>query len=334
MANEASRTQGIARTVRLIGSLLSGVEHTRRTAAKLIGRKEPAAARQLEAIEQHLDMIEVRHKRGGRAYGLSSDEQVGETLSIGTAVAACFASSLAPLFAGSTYEASMRKATERVVEKAKRAKDFAEIDRKFVFHARGGEVSLPEKDDLLDELVEAVLMSHPVRLAYSHFGSEAEEVDVKPLSIIVYEHQLYVLCKRDSGKLHPYRFARISSSVRGRGTFGYPSRAEYDPVGLFGNSLGIFLDPQMPVQETVIRLHPRWAGYATSHRWHPSQEVNVLEGGVEVRLCVRQCPELCRWVLGFGDEAIVIAPDTLRAKVVEKLRRAAMAYAAPESTEG
>ena len=113
--------------------------------------------------------------------------------------------------------------------------------------------------------------------------------------------------------LHPYRFARIHSVEVLDDSFAYPSRTEYDPEQVFRDSFGIFLD--MPVHDVELRLHKQWATYAQSHRWHDSQVVDVADDHVSVRMRVRVCPELEAWILGFGEQAEVLAPPELRAQI-------------------
>jgi hypothetical protein len=333
VTSEATRTHGIGRTVRLVADLVRGAEHTRGSAAKLLGVKEPAAARQLEAIEANLPGIKTRETGRGRVYYFSTRPSAKRP-PLGTAIAACFGASLAPLFEGTSYEQGLRDATRSVVERAKRAGDFKNIDRKFFFHARGGEVALPDAGPHLDELIEAVLVCNWVRLAYRHFDTPPSRVDIRPLSIVVYEHQLYVVGLDKTGRHHPYRFSRIESVTRSSTTFEYPARPAYDPKQLLRDSFGIFMDPSMPVIEARVKLAPRWKAYASTHRWHPSQACEELDDGVVVTLRVRLCPELERWVLGFGDDAEVLAPQSLRDRIAGRLERAALAYRAGPSRHG
>ena len=101
--------------------------------------------------------------------------------------------------------------------------------------------------------------------------------------------------------------------------------AEYDPEQVFRDSFGIFLD--RPVRSVVLRLHARWRTYAETHTWHESQAVHAGQGGIEVRLRVGLCPELEAWILGFGEQAEVLAPKELRDRVRARIETARDAYA-------
>jgi predicted DNA-binding transcriptional regulator YafY len=58
--------------------------------------------------------------------------------------------------------------------------------------------------------------------------------------------------------------------------------------------------------------------------WHPSQKLRDLpDGRVEITLTVADTLEVRRWILGYGVQAEVVAPDGLR----EALRAEAQALA-------
>jgi predicted DNA-binding transcriptional regulator YafY len=132
----------------------------------------------------------------------------------------------------------------------------------------------------------------------------------------VHDHQLYVVARDGEGELHPYRFSRIRSVDVLDESFSYPDRLAYDPEQVFRDSFGIFLG--LPVQDIELRLHKQWATYAQSHRWHDSQRVDVAGDHVVVRMRVSVCPELVAWILGFGEQAEVLAPAELRGQMAKR----------------
>src|SRR5262249_38204595 len=160
----------------------------------------------------------------------------------------------------------------------------------FWFLRRGGEVALLDRSPLLDEVIEAVLHHRVLSLEYTRFTGASQHLRLDPLSIVVHDHQLYVVARDERGGLHPYRFARIRGAEALDDPFEYPSRSEYNPEQVFRDSFGIFLDK--PVQDVALKLHKQWTTYAQSHRWHDSQRVEVAPDHVVVRIRVRVCPEL------------------------------------------
>jgi proteasome accessory factor B len=187
---------------------------------------------------------------------------------------------------------------------------------------------LPDNAAFLDEVVDAILQHNPVAMTYRRFNGTAEELRIRPLSIAVYDHQLYIIGRDNEDVDHPFRFSRITNVEREATTFEYPSKADYDPNRLFLDSFGIFIGADVDVQEIELKLQPKWATFASCHRWHRSQKVVRRDDHVMVRMRVRLCPELKAWILGFGADAEVISPPGLRDDIRRSVAAMAMVYRA------
>ena len=325
MPSEPHRSASVDRHFLLVEDLLRGREHDRHSLAARLGIK-PAMAHRLMKAALRLPGV-VEHQDGRRRTIRMDRTAIAPAPSYPTAVAACFGSSLWPLFEGSSYQEGVRDAFRDVIGRTKRRAVFRDIDRKFWFLRRGGEVALLDRSPLLDEVIEAVLRHQVLSLEYTRFSGASEHLRLEPLSIVVHDHQLYVVGRDERGALHPYRFSRIRSVDVLDDTFGYPGRTEYNPGQVFRDSFGIFLD--LPVHDVELRLRKQWATYAQSHRWHDSQKVEVQRDCVIVRMHVRVCPELEAWILGFGEEAEVVGPAALRAKIAKRVAGMAGVYGGP-----
>ena len=64
-------------------------------------------------------------------------------------------------------------------------------------------------------------------------------------------------------------------------------------------------------------------------RWHASQRLHEVPGGLELSMEVRGTTELVSWVLGFGRHATVLEPPELRDAVRAELADALSGYEAP-----
>jgi len=319
-----SRSASVDRHFLLVGDLLRGREHDRHSLAERLGVKPAMADRLMKAV---LSLPGVHEHKQGRRRTVKMDLASlapAPPPPYPTAVAACFGASLWPLFNGSTYEQGIRDAARDVVGRTKRRAVFRDIDRKFWFLRRGGEVALLDGSPLLDEIIDAVLRHHVLSVEYTRFTGAAQHLRIEPLSIVVHDHQLYVVARDGEGRLHPYRFARIRGAEALDQTFDYPARHAYDPGQVFRDSFGIFLDK--PVQDVVLSLRKNWATYAQSHRWHDSQRVEVGPDRVIVRMHVRVCPELEAWILGFGEEAEVVGPKGLRERIEKRVGAMGRSY--------
>jgi len=327
--SELGRLSSIQRTARLMSSLLSGRELTRAEITGLLGVRVAAVDRQLEAISRHIPL--VREKRRGRMHvRIDRSKVVGgaERTPISTIIAACVGASLGKLFEGTTYEKGMHDLVHYVSRDALHPERFQDSRRQFVFLVRGGEKSLPEKEEVLEEVVDALQRRRGLQLRYRDFKGSRRSVRIEPLSLAVYDHQLYVIGRPHGRQAHPYRFSRIEAADAVGGTFQYPDKDSYDPERVFADSFGIFVDEDYPVQNVEVSLAPRWTAFVRSHRWHRSQESFVRAGRVHVRLRVRLCPEVVAWILGFGPDARVVGPPVLKRRIARLARQMAKTHAA------
>jgi predicted DNA-binding transcriptional regulator YafY len=300
---------------------LRGETLTRRNIAAVLGVQVAAADRHLRVLRE---LPGVRDEKRG---GLRLDRRaVAEAPRVPVIVAACLSNGLATLFRGTPYESGMRQALEYLVAQSPRRALFQNLDRKFAFIGKGGDVALAESRSCLDELIDGVLRSRLVRIRYTRFSGKRERLRIEPLTIAVYEHQLYVIGRSRTSGYYPYRFSRILEAEVETTRFEYPKATEHDPDELFANGMGIHLG-EGAVENVVVRLDPLWRTYALHHRWHRSQVVRDLpDGGVQVSLHARVTPEVLAWVLGFGCDAEVVSPPALRAQVAKHVRRLSATY--------
>jgi predicted DNA-binding transcriptional regulator YafY len=315
MTSEARRSASIDRHFQFVADLLKGREHDRHSLARRLGIQPAMADRLMNAAVEHVPHVVERREGKRRVVRMNTPKAVTEP-TYPVAVAACFGASLWPLFEGSSYQAGIREALQQVIGRTKRGGVFKDIDRKFWFLARGGELALLDRAHLLDEVLEAVLQHRVVSVEYTRFEGTTTRMRLEPLSIAVHDHQLYVVARGDDGRLHPYRFSRLTDVDVLDESFAYPTRSEYDPAQVFRDSFGIFLN--LPVQDVELKLAKRWASFARTHRWHTSQVVDIARDHVRVKLHVRVCPELEAWIRGFGGEVEVLAPVGLREKMAGK----------------
>lgn len=324
---ESGRLSSIQRTAKLVGALLAGRELTRTETGALLGVRLAAADRQLEAIGRHIPL--VREKRRGRVHVRIDRSKISgsrERIPIATTIAACVGASLSKLFEGTSYEKGMRDLVQYVSRDAVHPERFQDSRRQFVFMVRGGEKALPEKEELLEEVVDALQRCRGLQIRYRDFDGGRHTVRIEPLSLAVYDHQLYVIGRARGKTPHPYRFSRIESAESVGGAFHYPDKDSYDPERVFADSFGIFVNEKFPIERIEISLARRWATFVRSHRWHRSQESFVRAGRVHVRLRVRVDPEVISWILGFGADVRVMEPPSLGQRIARLAQQMARAH--------
>jgi hypothetical protein len=321
---ERSRGEQLRRHLLLVRHLVSGGALDRAVVRQLLECNAQEADRYLRELKKHWRELDESTTDGRRTLRLLRAR--GGVVHNSVAIAAAFGASLSSLFDGSTYGPGLREACREVVSLVRDPALFADVERKFYFVQRGGEVMLPGNAGTLDDLLEAVLHNRYVDLRYLRFNGTEEELTVKALSIATADHQLYLIGRDDDGRDHPYRFSRIKHAEVSVRTFEYPARVSYDPDLLFSKSIGVVVGEEFEERDVEIHLAPKWATFATHHRWHRTQHVDVRDDRVVVTMTVRLCPELKAWVLGFGEEAEVISPRELRDEVAHRTAAAAQRY--------
>jgi predicted DNA-binding transcriptional regulator YafY len=321
----ASGTQ-IERSYRLVGALLQGDELDRQGVARLLGVRPAAADRHINALVATVPGIEERrrrHRRTIRFTGLAAPGAASRNL----AAASCFGASLAHLFRGTPYETLLHDVRDSVTRRTRKPRDFEDARRKFLFITPAGELGLAERLGILDDLVEAVLKRQYVRMDYTGFDGEERSVEVAPWSIAIYDHQLYLLAEGESAAPRAYRLSRVSHLQALAKTFSYPAHSAYNPEQMFRDTFGIFIRGEDPIENVALRLSPRWRTYAHSHLWHSSQRVSADPGGgVTVRMRVRICSEFEAFVLGFGTDAEVLEPISLRDRIAQQVEALHLTY--------
>lgn len=318
--------------LRVVAELMRGTKHSRQTVASTTGRSLSTADRWLEHIASILPGM--RREKGGadRRTTWLVHEGGRERPSRLAVVGACVAASLASLFEGTQHERNLKDARDYLLRE--RGETYGDLDRKFVFAPRGGEYALPEAAASLDEVIGALLKGRILRFLYGHNDGHREVLTVEPLSLVLFDHQFYVLARRTDGSLYCYRFARMSDVDETDTTFEYPSKNEFQPRNVLESGFGVHISGVGPVEDVAVVLRGPWAKFAKTHRWHPTQQVVPHpDGTVTVKFRVRVCPEVQTWVLGFGEYARVTQPPALRDEVARRFAEAAQIYVASPPRE-
>jgi proteasome accessory factor B len=123
----------------------------------------------------------------------------------------------------------------------------------------------------------------------------------------------------DRGALRTFALPRMSRCKILRTRFERP--AGFNGTAYLSRSFGVWNVEGDNTRHLVrVELRNYAARLAQERRWHPTQEVTVLDdrgNKVEVRFEVGRLEEVMRWVLSFGSQAKVISPPEL-VKMVRK----------------
>ena len=225
---------------------------------------------------------------------------------------------------GTALEQTMREVFSKLTKMIEGQVHFswAEADRAFSRKVRG----VARTDlKLFGKLAEALLERREVRFSYRKLGAAISETRrLHPYHLGEVERCWYVIGHDlDRDALRTFALPRISRLKKG--LVGYEIPEDFDGVAYLGRSFGVWTDPERPdhKQEVRIELTGYAAGLAQERRWHPSQQVKLLNAkGTRVEVCfeVGRLEELLRWVLSWGGKARVLAPSELKKMVRDEVK--------------
>ena len=107
----------------------------------------------------------------------------------------------------------------------------------------------------------------------------------------------------------------------------------FDPEAYLSTSWGIMTSQEM--FDVVLRFTATATPHIRERIWHPSQTIDLTPDGGCV-LCVRisEPMEMQPWIRSWGAQVEVLAPDWLRERVADELRRASDQYWLAPHDEG
>jgi predicted DNA-binding transcriptional regulator YafY len=177
----------------------------------------------------------------------------------------------------------------------------------------------------VNDIMTALLREDRLRVTHEGVGGGKKTFVLEPYTLLVYKKGLYLAGKSEGhgGEIRTFALDgfREVEWLRGQ-KFEYP--ADYRPEQITEGAFGLFRAKD--VTRVRIRFDEKVARYVQRRMWHPTQRFRrVARGGIEMTMDVRGTTEIVSWVLGFGDKARVVQPETLRRQIADEASRAAKA---------
>ena len=163
---------------------------------------------------------------------------------------------------------------------------------------------------IFDLLGKATAQRQQIQLTYRKPGQrEAELRVVDPYHLANINGEWFLFgfdhLRQDVRTFVPARIKAVKATGK---TFPKPHKFSLEKR--LRDSFGVF-SAQGEFQ-IAIRFHEPVAEYIREKKWHDSQElVELRNGGVELRLKLSSLPEIERWVLSWGGNAVVLKPKEL-----------------------
>jgi len=183
---------------------------------------------------------------------------------------------------------------------------------------------IPLGQAFLDDIIEAMLSSMELRVDYQRYEYEQEEhlqtFHFQPYALKVYNRRWYLLgfLKEQNG-LRTIALDRILALKVLSKSFTLPK--DFDARKYFENVVGIYANPALPIVNVKLRAYGVQAEYLRSTPLHKTQSEIRTKHGEFAEFTYRLCetPDLVSQLLAMGDKVEVLEPETLRAKMKEKL---------------
>lgn len=240
---------------------------------------------------------------------------------------------LAPM-KGSALEASLRSGFQRILAgmSDRVTMPWSELDQAFSAKSSG----MTERDAFLfDRLAKAVLESRELHFDYRKLNDAApSKRRLQPYHLAEIDGGWYLIGHDpDRGARRTFAVQRMRAVhlTNKRFVRSRDFRLEDHFAGSFGVWAGE--DRGTPNFQVRIRFHGFAARIVSERRWHPSQEISVIEPDgsvIEITMKLSALEDIARWILGFGSQAEALEPNELRKRVAEELRQAARLYGSEE----
>ena len=180
----------------------------------------------------------------------------------------------------------------------------------------------PSADEaMLTAIRGAILAQQPLGFTYSRPGAEPRRRSVAPCGVMFGRANYLVAADRETGRIQTFRLDRMSHVAAQDGVAIPPP--DFDLNVFASQSFGIYQDE---IEEVVLRIAPEGAAEARGWRWHPTQTFeDQPDGSVVVRFRASGMRELAWHLFTWGEQAVILAPERLKAVMAGELAAAGRA---------
>ena len=171
------------------------------------------------------------------------------------------------------------------------------------------------------------------RIAYLSIMSDTVKTFyIKPLKIFSHKDTVYLHARMAKAPGKPYKqptydpllaIHRIEELEITDRRYVFP--ANYDFEKTFNQNFGVIKGEAF---DAVLQFDGYAAKYVSERTWSPAQKIVEMPGGqIKLTFTTSSRPELVSWILSFGAEAKVLAPDWLAEEVSGVIKAMAERYA-------
>ena len=170
--------------------------------------------------------------------------------------------------------------------------------------------------DIIDKLNTGLNKHHRLRVIYSSQKSNADkEYIIDPYAIVFRRHSWYILAlSRDCGKVRQFKLARFRLVIDTSELFEVSKDFDVDEYFRLSWEAWAGGEPT----HVKVRFSPKVARIIMESKRHPTQIVTLQpDGSVVFEVCVAGIEEIAIWIMGYGKDAEVLEPNSLREYILE-----------------
>ena len=185
---------------------------------------------------------------------------------------------------------------------------------------------LEDHQDNYHQLVEAIASRKSVRITYQPpAGEEAFSTKLSPYSLLFSRRSWYVIGRSSLHRARrTFNLGRIESLEQLDDSFRVPKNFSIERY--LRNAWHMIPEPG-PDRKVVIHFDPLVAANVAEVVWHKTQKTKFRrDGSLRFEVVVSGLWEISWWILGYGDQAEVLAPAKLRKMVAERAAGLAQRY--------
>jgi proteasome accessory factor B len=182
---------------------------------------------------------------------------------------------------------------------------------------------------IIDKLDTGLKNHHRLRVIYSSQKSNADkEYIIDPYAIVFRRHSWYILAaSREHSKVRQFKLARFRSAADTGELFEVPQ--DFDVDEYFRLSWEAWAGGEPTAVK--VRFSPKVARIIMESRRHPTQIVTLQpDGSVVFEVCVAGIEEIAIWIMGYGKDAEVLEPNSLREYILDHARGMSALYSHAE----
>ena len=184
--------------------------------------------------------------------------------------------------------------------------------------------SLSGKEDIIDQLVDAMLANQTCYISYHSFHDDKDKsFKIDPLHFFEHQGGFYMFVNATSfGNIRILAAERIKHVKLTEETFTYPD--DFDPEEKLKNAFGLICDDPMDIE---IWFPANQARYIKERIWAMNQQIiDQEDGSIVLKMHTSGKHELKKWILGYGAEAKVLHPEELYQEIRKEIRKLSELY--------